>query len=304
MASPRKASKQSRRPSRAGLDWQTVPLRVNSAGKTVTPADWSHDFKYLSEGGHPWQLDDQDLWLIVKGNGMWRLGRQSHRMKPGSCLWLRPGLQRQLHTENLTESTCLWIHFDTLRSPGGEGFLPPAADFPPPVVEFVDVDLVAAAAARVLSLTRPPLPYRSDAEALEARRAAQTWLRVIILEFIAAARSSHGESGVDLRHRRAVARVVAAMHDDPAACADLRRLAAEQGYEQHYFGRIFKACTGLTMSEFVVQSRINRARALLAERVFSVGEVAERLGYRDIYFFSRQFKKIAGCSPARYGRGR
>lgn len=241
---------------------------------------------------------------MVKGNGVWRIGRKSYQFEPGSCLWLRPGLQRQLRAENTAESICLWIHFDTLRSPRGQAFLPPAADFPPPVVEIVDVDTVAVAAARVLSLINPPVPYRSEAEVSEARGAAQAWLRVIILEFIAAARSSHGESGVDLRHRRAVARVAAAMHDDPAACADLRRLAAEQGYEQHYFGRIFKACTGLTMSEFVVQSRINRARALLAERVLSVGEVAERLGYRDIYFFSRQFKKIAGCSPARYGRGR
>lgn len=303
MASPRKASKHSRRPSRAGVDWHTVPLRVNSAGKTVTPAGYSHEFKFLSTGGRPWQLEDQDLWVIVKGNGMWQIGRKSYEFEPGTCLWLRPGMQRQLRGENAAETVCLWIHFDTLRAARGQAFFPPAADLPTPVVELVDVDTIAAAATRVLSLINPPLPPRSDAEAREARRAAQTWLRVIMLEFLAAARASEVEAEVDLRHRRSVARVAAAMHDDPAACGDLQRLAAEQGYEQHYFGRIFKACTGLTMSEFLVRSRINRARALLAGRELSVGEVADLLGYRDIYFFSRQFKKIAGCSPARYGRG-
>lgn len=302
MPSPRKASKRSRRPSRAGVDWKTVPLRVNLAGKSVTPAGYAQDCRYVSRRDRLWRLQDQDLWLIVKGNGVWRIGRKSYEFEPGSCLWLRPGLQRQLRFENTAETICLWIHFDTLRSPRGQAFVPPASDLPPPVVEIVDVDTVAVAAARVLSLINPPVPYRSEAEVSEARGAAQAWLRVVILEFLAAARGSTAEAELDLRHRRAVARVAAAMHDDPAACSDLRRLAAEQGYERRYFARVFKACTGLTMPEFLVRSRINRARALLTERTLSVGEVAELLGYRDIYFFSRQFKKYAGCSPGRYAR--
>jgi iron complex transport system substrate-binding protein len=38
----------------------------------------------------------------------------------------------------------------------------------------------------------------------------------------------------------------------------------------------------------------------LAPRDLSIGEVADQLGYRDVYFFSRQFKKYAGCAPGKY----
>jgi len=34
-----------------------------------------------------------------------------------------------------------------------------------------------------------------------------------------------------------------------------------------------------------------------------VGEIAEALGYKDIYFFSRQFKQLVGVSPVQYRRG-
>jgi len=77
-------------------------------------------------------------------------------------------------------------------------------------------------------------------------------------------------------------------------------LAAAQGYGPGYFARLFKAVTGTSMSEHLVRSRINRARTLLAAHDLSIGEVADRLGYRDVYFFSRQFKKYAGCAPGKY----
>jgi len=302
MATPSKAGKATRRPSRQGIDWHTVPLRVNLCGKTVTPAGWSHHHKYLSSGRDLWHLQDQDLWLKTKGEATWRLGRQTVEAEPGTCLWLRPGMQRELHSRTMTKSACLWIHFDTLRSPRGPAFLPAARDLPPPVVEFVDVDLVATLASRLRELMSPSLPYQSAAEEAAARSAAQVYLRAIILEFLAAARGSgHAEAGeIGLHQRRAVARVASQMHDDPGGCGDLGRLAAAQGYGQRYFARLFKAVTGTSMSEHLVRSRINRARALLAQRDLSIGEVADQLGYRDVYFFSRQFKKYAGCAPGKY----
>ena len=45
---------------------------------------------------------------------------------------------------------------------------------------------------------------------------------------------------------------------------------------------------------------MRRARMLLTESGNSIGWIADRLGYRDVYFFSRQFKRFHGKSPTAF----
>jgi hypothetical protein len=160
-----KASISPRHPSRQSIEWDTAPLWVNSCVTTVTPADWSHHDKYLISGRGLWQLEDQDLWLITRGETTWRLGRQTFEVKPGVCLWLRPGMQGELPTRNLAETSWLWIHFDTLRSSRGPAFIPPIRDLLRPLVDFVDVDLVAMLALRVSELMSQSIERRRQAAA-------------------------------------------------------------------------------------------------------------------------------------------
>jgi YesN/AraC family two-component response regulator len=51
-----------------------------------------------------------------------------------------------------------------------------------------------------------------------------------------------------------------------------------------YFGTIFKQTTGQNLSEYLT----------------NIGEIAEKVGIGDIYYFSKLFKKIEGLSPKRY----
>ena len=53
----------------------------------------------------------------------------------------------------------------------------------------------------------------------------------------------------------------------------------------------------ITYKEYV---RIDKAKSLLASELFNITEVAEKLGYCDIYYFSKEFKKYAGVSPLKY----
>lgn len=68
--------------------------------------------------------------------------------------------------------------------------------------------------------------------------------------------------------------------------------------------RRFRAATGAPLHEWAVQSRIARARHLLGETDMPVKAVAAQLGYRDVYFFTRQFRQTVGVPPAAYRRSR
>jgi AraC-like DNA-binding protein len=67
------------------------------------------------------------------------------------------------------------------------------------------------------------------------------------------------------------------------------------------FRKRFIALTGKPPQRWVIEKRIARARELLAEGA-SVRNVAEQLGYSDVFFFSRQFREWTGIAPSAYAK--
>jgi len=66
------------------------------------------------------------------------------------------------------------------------------------------------------------------------------------------------------------------------------------------FRRNFRNHTGMRPKNYVEEFKLRLAAELLLSTTLPVAEVAERLGYRDPYHFSRRFKSFAGVSPERY----
>lgn len=54
--------------------------------------------------------------------------------------------------------------------------------------------------------------------------------------------------------------------------------------------------------KYLLERRMVTAKYLLANRTMTVTEVAQEMGYPDIYQFSRMFKRIVGVSPRHYRR--
>lgn len=78
------------------------------------------------------------------------------------------------------------------------------------------------------------------------------------------------------------------------------RLAGEVGLSGSKLRRQFKLATGVSLHAYALQCRISAARALLADGELPIKDIAARLGYRDAYFFSRQFRQLSGMPPAAY----
>lgn len=66
-----------------------------------------------------------------------------------------------------------------------------------------------------------------------------------------------------------------------------------------YVSRTFKKFMGLSVKEYIVNKRIERAKELLVAGA-SVEEAAEGSGYHNYYHFIRSFKKITSTTPGRY----
>lgn len=73
-----------------------------------------------------------------------------------------------------------------------------------------------------------------------------------------------------------------------------------------YVRKLFKKETGVTPHEYLVNLRMERARAIISGGVanryskYSVSQIAEACGFAEPLYFSRVFKKYFGVSPSEY----
>ena len=69
---------------------------------------------------------------------------------------------------------------------------------------------------------------------------------------------------------------------------------------EEHLCRFFKKTVGKTVSEYINQYRVEKAAVLLANTDATVGSVGVSVGYEDINYFSRVFKRIKGVTPKEY----
>lgn len=67
-----------------------------------------------------------------------------------------------------------------------------------------------------------------------------------------------------------------------------------------YYLLIYDMNTGLSFKNYQLQARMSAARSLLKSTDYSMGRIAELLGYQDVYLYSSQFKKKTGMSPTEF----
>jgi len=80
----------------------------------------------------------------------------------------------------------------------------------------------------------------------------------------------------------------------------VEELAARMGMSPRNFARRFTAATGQTPLNYLHRLRIDAARHLLEAGKKSVADVSEAVGYHDLAFFRRLFKRHTGSPPRAY----
>ena len=78
------------------------------------------------------------------------------------------------------------------------------------------------------------------------------------------------------------------------------RIASLCGMSPSYFSRAFKTAYGITFQEFLMRLRTREACRLLNNPNASVTDVAYTVGFNDVSYFGRMFKRYYKVSPSDY----
>ena len=98
-----------------------------------------------------------------------------------------------------------------------------------------------------------------------------------------------------------VAPILDYIQENLAEPLSLDQIASQFYLSKHYLCRIFKSATGFSVMEYIIYSRVLRARQLLQEGV-SVQQAGEMSGFSDNSHFIRTFGHLTGVTPGRYAK--
>ncbi|SDM83841.1 AraC-type DNA-binding protein [Paenibacillus sp. yr247] len=245
-------------------------------GKVICEPNWK-----WSRENEP--FDDYDFWYVWNGEGEVILNGTSHQVRQRDCFLFRPGDFTSARHNPQRPLTVTYIHFSTKGDSTSLYSLPSLVNFDPSefhepyLNRFIDVKMNQA--------------YGHEEEAKMLLK-----LLLLLFERQTLANQTPGDSA-----RRSINRVMldiaAHIQQDPGRQHSINDLAKLAHLSPRYFSLKFKDIMGQTIESFIIEKRIERATYLL-KLGMNVGEVSEALGYRSIYFFSRQYKKVTGMNPS------
>ncbi len=92
------------------------------------------------------------------------------------------------------------------------------------------------------------------------------------------------------------AKLFIAQHQDEEV--SLQQVSAAVNTSAFYFCKMFKEATGLTFTDYLARTRIERVKNLLLNPHKRISEVAYETGFQSLSQFNRVFRRIAGESPS------
>lgn len=78
------------------------------------------------------------------------------------------------------------------------------------------------------------------------------------------------------------------------------RLSSSINFSGDYVARFFRAETGKTISEYIMEQRIEKAKRYLIETNMLIGDISCEVGFNNFSYFNKAFKTYTGKTPNEY----
>ncbi len=80
----------------------------------------------------------------------------------------------------------------------------------------------------------------------------------------------------------------------------ISQIAEAFHYNERYLGRLFKKETNMSFSDYISSKRLIKSKSLLKNTDFTVLDISSKLGFNNVTYFNRLFKKTFKITPTEY----
>lgn len=232
-----------------------------------------------------------DLLLCTDGAGVVSVDGRRFAVGPRQVAWIDCALPHAHEPDPVQPWSLRWVRIDGPLSAATARALLVRDDpvFAPPPAVF----------AELMDVHRRLITHmEARAADVEARLHAEV---SVLIARLVSVRQGGGVRQTGRHH--GIARVLARLAADHQSAFSVPELARLAGMSPAQFFRRFRETTGSTPLAWLRRERLRHAQRLLLESDEAVQQIAFTVGYRDAFYFSRDFRKHVGVSPSAYRRG-
>lgn len=244
--------------------------------------------------------DFAELAYILSGRGGYLIDGVEYSVEAGDLVICNPGVKHTHIITNPKEPTIEFIsgftdfHFKNMA---------------PNSIEFPDGGCImhtSAALRQELSMHCHTMIAEKESCLAGKYFMFKTHLMQMLLKVMRelVAETSPGQTGCTFESYNksyAVNRIINYLNENYEQKISLEQIARNMYLSPVYISKIFKEETGESPINYLIKIRLEKARdILLSGHGSSIKGIANRVGYEDVYHFSKLFKKYYGISPLYY----
>lgn len=262
-----------------------LPFQYNFAGKFTAPgSEWMHLTR---------QLLDFELFVVTEGVLYIAEADVKYEVKKGEYL-LMPPTQRQ-HGYRTGTCSFYWLHFNPASS---YEMLEAESSVGVQDAAFITIPVYGTLQSfeRMVVLMK----QLQDSERRYGMRSLNNFSTSVILAELSAQNSIYDKYDTSGNSSQ--------LYNDIAdyirlnVCSNLKvsDVADYFGYNEKYLTTYFKKWSKISIKQFILQEKMESAKAQLSETNHSVSQIGYTIGYSDPHNFTNAFKKVTGLTPSDY----
>lgn len=260
-----------------------IKPRLLYAGKLDKKDGWrenahSHDFC--------------EILYVADGQGTITVEKTKRSVRAGDIIIYNPGV---VHEEESSKEAPMALYFMAL---GGlkltdlpsNHLLPPGLDYIYPVGSLSDIFTVCF--DRMIPEFEKKQPFYAEI--------TQNLALTLILYLFRIINDRNRSATQLLQSNEGVRLAIAYIQDNLHKELSLEHIARQCHMSKYYLSHLFSQSQGISVGKYVLQSRILKAMRLLRDTPLSVKEICEQVGFHDVSYFCRTFKKETSLTPLQY----
>ena len=258
------------------------------------------DYEYSMVARH--FHDTYELYYLLEGQRYYFIDRQTYLVKAGDVVMIRPN---QIHKTSMAETSYHNRILLQIDKKAMDPFLKACG--------MGGMEAVYAQDAMILSIPEKDRPdienllFQIQRELKERQRQYEVGVKLKLAELCLTLLRSQksmpflGENQkVETWKHQKVHEVAEYLLNHPETKESLEELAKRFYVSKSYLSRIFREVTSFTVNEYKNINRIKKSQQLLSHSSYSVTEISELLGFENMTYYERVFKKYAGMTPLKY----
>ncbi|GGD86913.1 helix-turn-helix transcriptional regulator [Paenibacillus nasutitermitis] len=249
-------------------------------GKAVCEPEWRWD--------PPGPMEDYDIWYVMEGQGAITINGTGYDVKRGTLVLLYPGDVIKARHDPEDRLMVIYIHF-LLEGTGG---LAAAEAGMPRYMRLEEPQWLEMYLLRVLEVDRWETKWKEEEFNL--------LLKLIMIRLMREMELQQQETPVSRMNRQRIQKVTDYMRQHIRGRLTPSQIGEEFQCSPRYLSRLFKQYTGISLKEYITRVRMERATVLLCETSMTITQIAEAVGYSELFYFSKLFKHIHGVSPQHF----